>query len=305
MNVFLAVIEDLTSFVAYWFRRMGGGSEPTKALIAPPARKALPPRQQILIEEMPIESPDQGFTSIKEVMADHHPIATEVSSETAVVTEVGLTFQEELVVGARNVLLFMRPTKEFDAVQKKIPYGANLVVHEQRGNWAKVTYQESTGWVSRDTLVAHQAQVRPFFVIKEYCDQESDVTRRLRNVIEDEFCAGAAELPLHAEEYVYYRLLVRGIVLPRTAQRPRLAGTWQKIFSGERGVHIGVRPKTGTVMEYVDENEVGHVAYVEAVFPDESVSVSEVGDPHEGYYNERTLGKEVWQQLSPVFIQFS
>mgnify|MGYP000400181490 CR=1 FL=1 len=58
-------------------------------------------------------------------------------------------------------------------------------------------------------------------------------------------------------------------------------------------------------MEYVSDEDIGHLAYVEAVFPDESISCSEIGEPERGYYNERTLGKEVWQHLKPVFIQFT
>ena len=124
-------------------------------------------------------------------------------------------------------------------------------------------------------------------------------------MIADVFSGGEAGLPLHSEEYIYYKLFSRGIVLPDVEDRPRVAGSWQKLFKGVSGTHISVRPKTGSIMEYVTEEDEGHVAYVEAVFPDESISLSEVGIPTNGYYNERMLSKEVWQELKPVFLQFS
>lgn len=50
-------------------------------------------------------------------------------------------------------------------------------------------------------------------------------------------------------------------------------------------------------------DEVGHVAYVEAVFPDDTITISEVNFPDSGIYNERSLLKEEWKSLKPVFIQ--
>jgi surface antigen len=69
------------------------------------------------------------------------------------------------------------------------------------------------------------------------------------------------------------------------------------------GVSIGVVPKVGSVIEYTFPDEIGHLAYVEAVFPDESIVLSEANYPDRGIYNERTLGKEEWTALNPVFIQ--
>jgi surface antigen len=74
---------------------------------------------------------------------------------------------------------------------------------------------------------------------------------------------------------------------------------------GTPGIHIGIMPKTGSIMEYMLQNDIGHLAYVEAVFPDERITLSEVNNPDHGIYNERTLTKEEWQALNPVFIQVS
>jgi surface antigen len=53
------------------------------------------------------------------------------------------------------------------------------------------------------------------------------------------------------------------------------------------------------------DNEVGYLAYVEAVFPDDVITISEANFPDAGIYNERSLTKEEWKDLRPIFIQFS
>lgn len=49
----------------------------------------------------------------------------------------------------------------------------------------------------------------------------------------------------------------------------------------------------------------GHLAYVDAVFPDDSLQITEANWPDEGVYNERVLVKEEWEGLEPRFIHFS
>ncbi|MCR4286353.1 MAG: hypothetical protein NUW00_05660, partial [Candidatus Kaiserbacteria bacterium] len=70
-------------------------------------------------------------------------------------------------------------------------------------------------------------------------------------------------------------------------------------------VHVGVVPKMGSIMEYISDADTGHLAFVEAVFPDDTISVSEVNFPDSGIYNERELSKDEWKELKPVFIAVS
>jgi surface antigen len=51
--------------------------------------------------------------------------------------------------------------------------------------------------------------------------------------------------------------------------------------------------------------EKGHVAFVEAVFPDASLQISEANWPDRGIYNERVMVREEWKKLSPTFITFA
>ena len=85
-------------------------------------------------------------------------------------------------------------------------------------------------------------------------------------------------------------------------ERPRSAGQWHKILKGTPGVSIGIKPRIDSVMEFVLEDGRGHVAYVEGVASDETITVSEANWPHEGIYNERVLTFEEWRELQPVFI---
>jgi len=311
MELVRDVVLELFTFAASAVRGWFTSAPAPAQLIAPPSRIALPGARGASVAE-PVTADDvrlqpPTFKTVADVIEQRDVAVSVIPEVTAIPTH---TEQDEhsgarQIVAAEDAALYTGPTREFDAVLTHVPYGATVTVREERSAWSRVTFGGTTGWIERSALSGNFASVRPYFVIKEYCAPESETTRRARAIIGDEFNARLATLPLHPEEYVYYQLLARGLDLPETNVRPRRAGHWQKLFAGARGVHIGVRPKTGAVMEYIDADGTGHLAYVEAVFPDGSVSLSEVGDPDLGYYNERVLGTEVWQALAPVYIQFS
>ena len=308
MDTFWAAATSLYQFWYRFFSRLLLPETLTKASLIAPANKSVNPSLQSSIDIEQLEEGDTPaeFKTIKSVVENRLapiverkpiPLSTNLSHSTSE--------PREAVVTLLNTPMFQSSTKEFDGVIKSLPYGATLEILDEKRAWAQVKYQKLTGWVTRDAITTRVAQARPYFVIKEYCGPDSENTKRLRAMIADVFSGGEAGLPLHSEEYIYYKLFSRGIVLPDVEDRPRVAGSWQKLFKGVSGTHISVRPKTGSIMEYVTEEDEGHVAYVEAVFPDESISLSEVGIPTNGYYNERMLSKEVWQELKPVFLQFS
>ena len=82
-----------------------------------------------------------------------------------------------------------------------------------------------------------------------------------------------------------------------------MPGLWHEILAQTAGVHIHTEPKIGMIMEYVTDDEMGHLAYVEAVFPNETITISEVNNPDSGIYNEREYTKEEWKLLQPVFLE--
>jgi hypothetical protein len=312
MQVLFEVMKELGQFAFESVASLLRSRPAAAQLIAPPPRLSLPLSMtpQLLGSGT---TPDE--VDVEAVEAFTEPETESFRSVATVIEERNATAAHSapasvLNTGGRQYLtaatpLFQNPTKEFDAVLAVLPYGGTVTVLEERSRWTHVKYDGLTGWVERSELTQSFAAVRPFFVLKERCTATSEATKRLRALIADAFGGERALLPLQPEEYVYYRLQERGLDIPVIATRPRRAGSWQKLFAGIRGVHIGVRPKTGAIMEYIDADEVGHLAYVEAVFPDESLSCSEIGDPEEGFYSERVLEKEAWQALAPVFLQFS
>ncbi len=163
--------------------------------------------------------------------------------------------------------------------------------------------EEKEGWVLRDDLSDRAAYVYPEFIVGEENQTDDPNTQRLRAAILDEFCGTEAEVPLQAGEYVVYKLMRRGKKISWPSIRPRTPGRWHTFLKGTPGIHIGIAPKMGSVMECTLENDIGHLAYVEAVFPDERITISEAHYPDDGIYNERTLTKEEWQELNPIFIE--
>ena len=208
-------------------------------------------------------------------------------------------------VSSARAPLFATPAKDFDTVITTLPYGAMAMVLEEKGRFIRVAQDGITGWVLKEDLADRAAYVYPEFVGGEKNDADDPNTLRLRACIKDEFFGGESESPLQAGEYVLYKLIRKGQSINWSPTRPRKPGEWHTILRGAPGIYIGIVPKSQSVMEYSLQNGVGQLAYVEAVFPDERITFTEVNNPDHGIYNERTLTKEEWQTLNPVFIQVS
>ncbi len=208
-------------------------------------------------------------------------------------------------VASTDAPLFGAPTKTFDTVVTSLPYGSMVMVLEEKGRFSKVSQNGIIGWVLRDDLRSRAAHVFPEFAPGIPNNHDDPSTLRVRACIKDAFYGGEIEMPLQAGEYVLYMLMRKNQSINWPPTRPRTPGLWHTILRGVPGVHVSITPKTGSVMEYTLPNDTGHLAYVEAVFPDTSVTVSEANYPDQGIYSERTLSKEEWQVLNPVFISVS
>ena len=201
--------------------------------------------------------------------------------------------------------VFQHPTKEFDGSLMILSYGEQVVVNGHTGKFAHATIHNIEGYIAREDLTDRASHVYPEFVVGEENDVDDPNTVRLRAIIQDAFLGGMLEYPLQAGEYVLYRLVRRGVSVPWTGVRPRVPGRWHVLLRGTLGTHSGITPKTGSVMEFTLEHDMGHLAYVEAVFPDETIMISEVNLPDSGVYNERTLTREEWREMKPVFISIT
>lgn len=204
-----------------------------------------------------------------------------------------------------RVPVYKNPTIEYDAQIAEIPYGEMIMVLEPRGRFYRIMWNVIEGWVLRDDIADRAIRVFPEFIIGEENSVDHPNTVHLRAIVNDVFGLGRSEFALQAGEYVLYRLWKRGIHIEWPDVRPRVPGSWHKILKGAAHTHIGVTPKIGAIMEYMMTPEMGHLAFVEAIFPDDTITISEANFPDLGIYNERVLTKEEWKELHPVFILVS
>lgn len=210
-------------------------------------------------------------------------------------TDVGYVFFQ-------GALLHALPTRTFDGVLKRLTYGTSFRIVNTQGKWLQVEHKGTTGWIHEDDMTRSRRKITPRFIYEEYYGADHDTTILLRTFIDDQFHTASLSLPLQDVEYVTYKLSEKGQSLAWPCVRPRIAGTWQRILKGIPGIHLGIYPKKGAVVEYIHANNTGHVAFVESVYPDESITISEIGFPEEGVFHERTLSKEEWIELRPIFI---
>lgn len=295
MNILLAVLEDLYTFA----RDTVLSIVPTFRRKTPPEIRALPPVAQTgQLEAAPTDTVD----TVAELPDEQVPLTFRSAAD---ILEHPHAKNTVMYTGTEHTPLFSKPTMEFDGVITRLPYGTMVMVLESRGRWSRVAHTGKEGWVLRDDLSDRAAHVYPDFTIGVENRADDPNTLRVRACIEDEFGAGKAELPLQSSEYVLYRLYKKGIQIAWPDVRPRIEGLWHELLKGRAGVQIGIGPCGGCIMEYIYESGEGHLAYVEAVFPDETLSISEVNYPADGIYNERVLTREEWIELKPVFIEFS
>ena len=207
------------------------------------------------------------------------------------------------VVNSPTAHLFVSPVAAFDSVIATVNYGTELTILSSRNRWYEVLYQNKSGWVLADTIsleLDRKSEIN--FKIGEDYEANDPTTKQLRSIIKDSFNGDLVAVPLQNVEYVTYRLAKNNQKILWPDVRPRVAGRWRDYLRGQPGVFISVEPKEGAIMEVVKDDDTGHVAYVEEVFPDQSIIISEVGWPEEGRYGERTLPKEEWREWRPVFI---
>lgn len=207
---------------------------------------------------------------------------------------------ENLYVISEKTSLWNAPAETFDGVLRKLPYGTLLLHLRTDGRWCEVSTEDTVGWVRESDVTADT--IYPKFISGQSYDFNHSETKKLRVLIEDEFSGGLIHLPLQDVEYVTYQLQRRGQNISWDQKRPRTPGAWQRRLRGKSGVYIGVVPKTTAIMETVGEDDTGQVAFVDAVFPDESIMVTGVTGHKNGDYYERNLLKEEWRELRPIFI---
>jgi len=296
MQLLLAVVDDLASF-AY---------DSIRSLFVRESKQEIPvPRAPLYALEAPA-APVALLRSGFEVFEAELPIPTEppVAPPSRALRNT-VMYTASIATPLRS-----SPATSGDATVGVLPYGSMVMVLKSDDAWAYVASGGQEGWVYAEDLEDRAAHVYPAFHIGEENRDDDPATVRLRALIEDAFGAGEIALPLQAEEYVLYRLIRRGVKIAWPPVRPRSPGMWASILKDVPTVRIGAKPTPGSVMEFMltigDSHEpLGHLAYVEAVFPDGSLQISEANWPDQGVYNERVLVEGEWRELAPSFLQFT
>jgi hypothetical protein len=288
MRVLLAVIEDLYTFAVYMLFGWYADRTPTEPLYLPT------PRDQQLLS-------DTVLRPLREQQHEEPPIQF---ADAGVVVTNGLPKKNTIVYCAHErVPVRTTPDAAHDTEITTLSYGDMLMVLDAGEEWSYVAFKNKQGYVPTSALAHTAAEVYPDFEIDAENGPRSTNTVRLRYVIRDEFSASLNQLPLQAHEYVYYKLLRRGVEISWPDIRPRTPGSWTRILSLLDGITVGHMPTVGAIMEYTLPSGKAHLAYVEKVFPDLSIQISEADWPDRGIYNERVLVEEEWRALGATFIE--
>ncbi len=280
MRILLAVIEDLYTFAVSMLFGW---------------REHAPRQQQLFLADAL-----QGRVALA---APEDPVIVLPQSEPADGT---LPQKNTIVYAARhNVPLLTSPENGPDTTLHVLAYGDMVMMLDAGPQWSYVAAGDKKGYVETSLLARHAGAVYPEFVIGEENGPRAMNTVRLRSVIRDEFSTSHTHAPLTAHEYVYYKLRRRGLHITWPDVRPRTSGSWARILAPLENVAEHTEPSVGDVMEIAPAEGKAHLAYVEKVFNDGSIQISEADWPERGIYNERVLVAEEWRRLNPTFITVS
>lgn len=245
------------------------------------------------------QSPMTEVESMRDVWVDEST-TRQTTATPVVTTPMGPITQ---YVSEVSAVCTLTPQQDFDTVIAHFPFGSAVLVMGYHGEYAQVFWSHHEGWVKKDALTTQKQHVWPVFTPHVTYDCDTDQVQKLRLLIGDTFGAGRLGLPLQAGEWVLYRLREQNRTIPWTVNHGRIPGDWQNLLRGARGVHSGIVPKTGSIMEWRGEEGLGRVAYVEKVTPDRSVTLSVVGYDEPGLFTELVLTEQHWRELRPVFIE--
>lgn len=280
MQVMIAVIDDLFQFVKASF----SGA--------------------VLFEESLLQTETTYQEKLEKVKA--HQTSLQFHSDVLKVPSKQDTFRvgNQYFVGSIGMYLYDDPIIAFDNARLQLQYGQPLRLVFVKGRWAQVALGNLVGWVLKDALAVQAENVYPRFTQGEHYPADNTETIKLRAAIDDAFGGARGNYPISAAEYVQYALQQKKREIPWGEIRTRVPGTWQRKLRGIPGIHIGILPKTESVMEYI-EDELGHLAFVEAVFPDGTIKISEMGKYDDAVYTEEVLTPEQYKELRPVFIEIT
>lgn len=206
-----------------------------------------------------------------------------------------------------------------------IPHGTEVSVLNEQEKWFEIKSGDLQGWVSSVYLVEEKPIERKQRIIKEdvmsglpqfkiaVANFSGDInTIKLRKIINYEFNLDFDKDELQCTEYAQYRIQQMGIKIQWPVRANRNGGNWANIFEKHGSYKVLNQPKAGCAMCFTTGfrtlamNAIGHVAFVEQVFDDESVRITEANWPRPGKYNERIVPISEWRDKYKCrFVDFS
>lgn len=221
---------------------------------------------------------------------------------------------KELFVTATVLHLRAGPSTDHDIIGR-LKHGDGLTPIDDKNGWFKVPYEGQIGWISGDWVIIPE-EVKPEndkkdklkiakidFKTKRPHKYNSEKTKKLRQIINDEFGGELKKWDLQCTEYTHYRIKLEGHTIKWPKERPQHGGRWAKIFE-KTNYKVSDKPIKGTAMSFTGIIKYGDVAYVEKVNKDGSVFISEANWPKDGIYCERTISLERQKQYGAKFIKF-
>lgn len=225
-------------------------------------------------------------------------------------SEIGLRMRSAPEIKADNIIVV-------------VPFGKEVLVIQEQEKWFQITIDNKTGWVSCYHLTENSPIQESIELLKKesienilpdfkiyYRNLVNDSnTIKLRKIINDEFGGGANSWDLQCTEYVQYRVQQMGVAINWPSERPRHGGRWATIFEKSGKYKVLNEPRAGCAMSFMGglrNSNIGHIAFVEEVYDNEAIKISEANWPPPGKYCERILTKSQWQdKYKGRFIDFT
>lgn len=229
-----------------------------------------------------------------------------------------MNLNQLLISKAKNLRLRSTPNAGSKAnILKELKEGQEMRFVD--GPWIKVKVGNTEGWVHADYVMEGTEKPEPKAAAKGFTIGVPNLwtdaqTIHVRETIGDEYgCGKEKGASLQCTEYVTYRAQTKlGVTISWPVKSGRNGGKWGSIFQKYGTYAVAAAPTEAAAMSFTTGisgdpkvNEIGHVAFVEKVFPDESIKISEANWPRNGMYNERILTKQDWKnKYKAQFVQF-
>lgn len=215
--------------------------------------------------------------------------------------------QEKLFVITKHLNVRSEPVVKEENKIGLLSYGDEILSLAENNGWLKINFQNQEAWISAEYL--NKTIDKPInkvnFIVGLPNNYNDEITKKVREIINDEFGGGTHKWPLQCTEYTQYKIISNGRKIDWPVDRPRNGGRWAEIFQKQGKYEVSSSPVVGSAMSFTILGGYGHIAFVEDVLPNGSIKISEANWPGDGKYNERVINKILQEKYGAKFINFS